>query len=119
MPNTRTYLKKKMTYTINIALAVSFIIGTVLQVSLFVTAMILRKHANDALDKAKNMSEEADGIASEAERIHDGAMLCLKLANELFFCHTSDERANLIIKWAPRLQEAGINMQDINDIINN
>ena len=105
-------------YTINSALAISFIIGTALQVSLFVTTIILRKHSGKALDRAQKMSEEADGIAAEAERIHDGAMMCLKMANELFFCHTTDERANLIIKWVPKLQEAGIDMNDIDEIIN-
>ena len=45
-------------------------------------------------------------------------MMCLKMANELFFCHTTDERANLIIKWVPKLQEAGIDMNDIDEIIN-
>lgn len=108
-----------MTYTIDAALAISFIIGTALQVSMFVTTLTLKRHANKALDKAQKMSEEADEIASEAEKIHSGAMLCLKMSNELFFCHTSDERADLIIKWVPKLQEAGINMQDIDDIINN
>lgn len=120
MPNTRTYQKKKkkMTYAINSALAISFIIGTAFQVSMFVTSLVLRHHANKAIDKAKNMSEEAEGIAAEAEKIHDGAMMCLKMSNELFYCHTSDERADLIIKWMPKLQEAGINMGDINEIIN-
>ena len=118
MQNTRKYQKKKMTYMINTALAISFIIGTALQVSIFAATLVLRHHANKALDKAKNMSEEAEGIAAEAEKIHDGAMLCLKMSNELFYCHTSDERADLIIKWVPKLQEAGINMQDIDEIIN-
>ena len=108
-----------MTHTIDTALAISFIIGTALQVSMFVATLTLRHHANKAVDKAQKMSEEADELASEAERIHGGAMLCLKMSNELFFCHTSDERADLIIKWMPKLQEAGINMQDIDDIINN
>lgn len=122
MPNTRRYpkkKKKKMTYTIDTALAISFIIGTALQVSMFTATLILRRHANKSLDKAQAMSDEADDIVAEAEKIHNGAMLCLKMSNELFFCHTSDERANLIIKWAPKLQEAGINMKDIDEIINN
>ena len=118
-PSTRIYLKKKMTYTIDIELAISFIIGTALQVYMFIASLILKKHAGEALDRAQKMSEEADGIAEEAEKIHEGAMICLKLANELFYCHTSDERANTIIKWAPKLQEAGINMRDIDEIINN
>ena len=108
-----------MTYTIDIALAISLIIGTTLQVYMFIGSIILKKKSGDALDEAQKMSEEADGIAEEAERIHEGAMMCLKLANELFYCHTSDERANTIIKWAPKLQEAGINMRDIDKIINN
>ena len=53
-------------YTINSALAISFIIGTALQVSLFVATLILRKHSGKALDRAQKMSEEADGIAAEA-----------------------------------------------------
>lgn len=106
-------------YTISAALAISFIIGTALQVSMFVATITLKRTANKALDRAQAMSEDANGIAEEAEKIHNGAMLCLKMSNELFYCHSSDERANLIIKWAPKLQEAGINMQDINDIINN
>jgi hypothetical protein len=106
-------------YTISAALAISFIIGTALQVSMFVATIALKRTANKALDRAQAMSEDANGIAEEAEKIHNGAMLCLKMSNELFYCHSSDERANLIIKWAPKLQEAGINMQDINDIINN
>lgn len=107
-----------MKYTIDIALALSFIIGTILQVSLFISTLLLKHHANKALDNAKQVSEEADEVAAEAERIHEGGLLCMKMANELFFCHTSDERADLIIKWVPRLQEAGINMQDIDEIIN-
>ena len=106
-------------YTISAALAISFIIGTALQVSMFVATIALKRTANKALDRAQAMSEDANGIAEEAEKIHNGAMLCLMISNELFYCHSSDERANLIIKWAPKLQEAGINMQDINDIINN
>lgn len=106
-------------YTISAALAISFIIGTALQVSMFVATIALKRTANKAMDRAQAMSEDANGIAEEAEKIHNGAMLCLKMSNELFYCHSSDERANLIIKWAPKLQEAGINMQDINDIINN
>lgn len=106
-------------YTISAALAISFIIGTALQVSMFIATIALKRTANKALDRAQAMSEDANGIAEEAEKIHNGAMLCLKMSNELFYCHSSDERANLIIKWAPKLQEAGINMQDINDIINN
>ena len=106
-------------YTISAALAISFIIGPALQVSMFVATIALKRTANKALDRAQAMSEDANGIAEEAEKIHNGAMLCLKMSNELFYCHSSDERANLIIKWAPKLQEAGINMQDINDIINN
>jgi hypothetical protein len=106
-------------YTISAALAISFIIGTALQVSMFVATIALKRTADKALDRAQAMSEDANGIAEEAEKIHNGAMLCLKMSNELFYCHSSDERANLIIKWAPKLQEAGINMQDINDIINN
>ena len=106
-------------YTISAALAISFIIGTALQVSMFVATIALKRTANKALDRAQAMSEDANGIAEEAEKIHNGAMLCLKMSNELFYCHSSDERANLIIKWAHKLQEAGINMQGINDIINN
>lgn len=108
-----------MTYTIDAALAISLIVGTALQVSMFITTLTLKHTANKALDRAQNMSEEANDIAAEAEKIHNGAMMCLKMSNELFFCHTSDERADLIIKWVPKLQEAGINMQDIDDIINN
>ena len=112
-------MKKNMTHTIDTALAISFIIGTALQTLMFASTLILKHHADKTIDKAQKMSEEADEIASEAEKIHNGAMLCLKMSNELFFCHTSDERADLIIKWVPKLQEAGINMQDIDEIINN
>lgn len=108
-----------MTYTIDAALAISFIIGTVLQGSMFIATLTLKHYANKAIDEAQQMSEEADAIKAEAEKIHNGAMLCLKMSNELFFCHSSDERADLIIKWMPKLQEAGINMQDIDEIINN
>lgn len=107
-----------MNYTINIALAVSLIIGTALQLSMFVSSLIMRRHASKELDKAHAMEEEADKIAAEAEKIHEGAMLCLKMSNELFYCHTSDERADLIIRWVPKLQEAGISMSDIDEIIN-
>ena len=107
-----------MTYTIDAALAVSLIIGTALQVLIFVATLMLKRSAIKDLSKASAMSEEADRIAEEAEKIHNGAMLCLKMSNELFFCHTQDERANLIIKWVPKLQEAGINMQDLDEIIN-
>ena len=85
-------------YTISAALAISFIIGTALQVSMFVATIALKRTANKALDRAQAMSEDANGIAEEAEKIHNGAMLCLKMSNELFYCHSSDERANLIIK---------------------
>lgn len=108
-----------MTYTIDATLAISFIIGTAMQVLLFVSSLILKHQAGRALNEAQRMSDEADGVVAEAEKIHSGAMLCLKMSNELFFCHTSDERADLIIKWVPKLQEAGINMQDIDEIINN
>lgn len=108
-----------MNYTINIALAVSFIIGTVLQITMFVSAILIKIHANKTIDEAKLMSEEADKIIAEAEKSQEGSMLCLKMANELFFCHTRDERANLIIKWIPKLQEFGINMESIDEIINN
>lgn len=107
-----------MTCTIDIALAISLIIGTALQLSVFIATLTLKHHANKALDKATEMSKEADSIAAEAEKTHEGSMLCLRLANELFFCHTTDERANTIIRWAPKLQEAGINMEDIDEIIN-
>lgn len=106
------------TVTIDIALAVSYVIGTAIQVAMFIASIALKRHAGKALDSAKHLSDEADEIAAEAEKIQSGAMMCLKMANELFFCHTSDERANLIIKWAPKLQEAGIDLQEINDIIN-
>lgn len=108
-----------MTYTIDITLAISFIIGTALQALMFVSSVIVRRNANKTLEDAKAMSEEADDIIAEAEKIHNGAMMCLKMSNELFYCHSSDERADLIIKWVPKLQEAGINMQDIDEIINN
>lgn len=107
-----------MRYTIDITLAISFIIGTALQLSMFIATLALRRHASKALDKAEEMSREADGIAAEAEKTHEGSMMCMRLANELFFCHTTDERANIIIRWAPKLQEAGINMNDIDEIIN-
>lgn len=108
-----------MNYTINIALALSLIIGTALQLSMFVASLILKRHANKALDRAKLMSEEADGIAAEAEKINNGAMLCMSMANEMFYCHTSNERADLIIKWMPKLQEAGVELNNIDEIINN
>lgn len=108
-----------MTYTIDTALAISFIIGTALQVSMFVATLTLKRHASKALDRAQQMSEDATGIAKEAQKTHNGAMMCLKMSNEMFFCKTSDERADLIIKWMPKLQAAGINMEDIDEIINN
>lgn len=108
-----------MTYTIDAALAISLIVGTALQVSMFVATLAMKHSAGKELDRAQSMSEEANDIVAEAEKIHNGAMMCLKMSNELFFCHTSDERADLIIKWVPKLQEAGINMQDIDEIINN
>lgn len=105
-------------YTINAALAISFVIGTALQVSLFVATVLLRKHSQKAIDAAKEMTDRAEEMANEADKTHSGAMLCMKMANELFYCHTSDERANLIINWMPKLQEAGIDIREINDIIN-
>ena len=114
-----TYKKKTMTYTIDATLAISFIIGTAMQFAMFVSSLILKRQAGATLNNAQNLSDEAESIIAEAEKTHNGAMMCLKMSNELFFCHTSDERANLIIKWVPKLQEAGINMQDIDEIINN
>lgn len=107
-----------MTYTIDTALAISFMIGTALQVSMLVATISLKRYSNKAIDKARLMSEEAEGIAAEAEKIHEGSMMCLKMANEMFFCKTSDERANVVIKWVPKLQEYGVDLKDIDEIIN-
>lgn len=107
-----------MTYTIDIALAISYIIGTALQLIIFAATLSLRKLANKTIEDAQRLSEHADLLVSEAQKTNDGAMMCLKLANELFFCHTSDERANTIIKWMPKLQEAGISLDNIDEIIN-
>lgn len=106
-------------YRIDAALAISLIIGTALQVLMFVSSLILRHKSNIALDKAQEMTEQANGIAADAERIHGGAMMCLEMSNELFYCHTSDERANIVIKWMPKLQESGIDVTDIFKSINN
>lgn len=108
-----------MTYTIDAALAVSFIIGTALQVSMFIATLALKHHAKKALDEAQQVNDSANEMAEEAQKTHNGAMMCLKMSNEMFFCKTSDERADLIIKWMPKLQAAGINMEDIDEIINN
>ena len=106
------------TIQIDYILAVSFIIGTALQAAMFFATLTLRRYANKTLDRAKEMSESADQMASDSEKIHQGAMLCMKLANELFFCKTPDDRANIIIKWVPKLQDAGIDLNEIDDIIN-
>lgn len=109
----------KMSYTINIALAISFIIGTAIQAVMFVASIILKKQANEALEKAKIMSEEANSIVAEAEKNQEGSMMCLEMANELSLCHSKDERTNVIIKWIPKLQEVGFNISNIEEIINN
>ena len=108
-----------MKIQIDYILAISFIIGTALQAVMFVATITLRRYANKTLEKAKEMTDSADQMASDAERTHQGAMLCMRLANELFFCKTADERANAIIKWVPKLQDAGIDMNEIDEIINN
>lgn len=107
-----------MTHTIDTALAVSFIIGAFYQTVLFISSLVTKYRAGMMLEEAREASEKADEIAAEAEKIHNGAMMCLKMSNELFYCHTSDERADIIIKWMPKLQESGISMQDIDSIIN-
>ena len=70
-------------YRIDAALAISLIIWTALQVLMFVSSLILRHKSNIALDKAQEMTEQANGIAADAERIHGGAMMCLEMSNVL------------------------------------